>query len=531
APRRRRAGRAAGPRGAGPHGGAARPPLPRPARRPHAREPDLQGSPRRGRAPQPRGLHGARGDRAGAALDRPPVRRAQGRPVLRLRDVRLRRPDRDRCGLLRPCRAAARGVLPVAAHRRAVPRAPRGDRGPARHGGRPQDRVARAARDRERRPGQLARAHQGDHGHLHGGPDPPLQARHGGLPGPGGAGVADRRAPAWRARRAPRFRRRHPPLPGALPRPVLQQPPGRGGDVRGRPGGRRRGRRRVAGPRAGRGGPMTIDAGPATNGTPAGAPRQRPGYDAETAARLAADAAQIVARYPHPRSALLPMLHLVQSEDGYVSRDGILFCAEQLGLTAAEVSAVATFYTQYKRHPNGTYTVGVCTNTLCAIMGGDAIFDELSEHLGVGHDETTEDGAITLERVECNAACDYAPVMMVNWEFFDNQTPASATDVVDRLRAGEPVAPTRGAASVCTFKQMSRVLAGFTDGRADEGVGAGEPTLAGLRLAREHGWTAPAGETAAEAGDAPSAADAASTGGTEGAPEKPVTGAEQSSAD
>ncbi|MBN0042432.1 NADH-quinone oxidoreductase subunit NuoE [Cellulosimicrobium cellulans] len=268
---------------------------------------------------------------------------------------------------------------------------------------------------------------------------------------------------------------------------------------------------------------MTIDAGPATNGAPAGGPR--PGYDAETTARLAADAAQIVARYPESRSALLPMLHLVQSEDGYVSRDGILFCAEQLGLTAAEVSAVATFYTQYKRHPNGTYTVGVCTNTLCAIMGGDAIFDELSEHLGVGHDETTEDGAITLERVECNAACDYAPVMMVNWEFFDNQTPASATDVVDRLRAGEPVAPTRGAASVCTFKQMSRVLAGFPDGRADEGVGAGEPTLAGLRLAREHGWTAPTTDQAS------TSSDQASTPAGEPAPEKPVTGGEQSSAD
>ncbi|MBD5785564.1 NADH-quinone oxidoreductase subunit NuoE [Cellulosimicrobium terreum] len=217
-------------------------------------------------------------------------------------------------------------------------------------------------------------------------------------------------------------------------------------------------------------------------------------YDAETVARLTDDAAQIVARYPQPRSALLPMLHLVQSQDGYVSRDGIMFCAEQLDLTAAEVSAVATFYTQYKRHPNGTYTVGVCTNTLCAIMGGDAIFDELSEHLGVGHDETTDDGAITLERVECNAACDYAPVMMVNWEFFDNQTPGSATDVVDRLRAGEQVAPTRGADSVCSFKQMSRVLAGFTDGRADEGVGAGDPTLVGLRLARENGWTAPGAE-------------------------------------
>jgi len=212
--------------------------------------------------------------------------------------------------------------------------------------------------------------------------------------------------------------------------------------------------------------------------------RSQARYDADTLAALAADAAVIKARYPDPRSGLLPMLHLVQSVDGYVSRDGIMFCAEQLELTPAEVSAVATFYTQYKRHPNGTYTVGVCTNTLCAVMGGDAIFDELSDHLGVGHDETTEDGAITLERVECNAACDYAPVVMVNWEFFDNQTPGSATDLADRLRAGQEVAPTRGASSVCSFRQMSRVLAGFTDGRADEGVGAGEPTLAGLRLAR-----------------------------------------------
>jgi NADH-quinone oxidoreductase subunit E len=217
-------------------------------------------------------------------------------------------------------------------------------------------------------------------------------------------------------------------------------------------------------------------------------------YDADTLASLTADATAIMARYPDPRSGLLPMLHLVQSVDGYVSRDGILFCAEMLGITAAEVSAVATFYTQYKRHPNGTYTVGVCTNTLCAVMGGDAIFDELSDHLGVGHDETTPDGAITLERVECNAACDYAPVVMVNWEFFDNQTPETATALADKLRLGEDVVPTRGAASVCSFKQMSRVLAGFPDGRADEGIGAGEPTLAGLRIARDRGWTAPDAE-------------------------------------
>jgi NADH-quinone oxidoreductase subunit E len=215
-------------------------------------------------------------------------------------------------------------------------------------------------------------------------------------------------------------------------------------------------------------------------------------YSTETLEQLRTDAAQIVARYPQERSALLPLLHLVQSVDGFVSPDGIAFCAQTLGLSNAEVSAVATFYTQYKRHPNGRYTVGVCTNTLCAVMGGDEIFAAVSDHLGIGHDETTEDGAVTLERVECNAACDYAPVVMVNWEFFDNQTPRSTCGLVDRLRAGEKVRPTRGADEVVEFKPMSRVLAGFDDGRADEGVGAGEASLVGLRLAREKGWKAPA---------------------------------------
>jgi NADH-quinone oxidoreductase subunit E len=212
---------------------------------------------------------------------------------------------------------------------------------------------------------------------------------------------------------------------------------------------------------------------------------------ADARVRLAADAREIIARYPVARSALLPLLHLVQSEEGYVSPDGIALCAELLDLTTAEVAAVATFYTQFKRHPNGTYTVGVCTNTLCAVMGGDAIWESLRAYLGIGHDETTEDGVVTLERVECNAACDYAPVMMVNWEFFDNQTPASAKAVVDKLRAGQPVAPTRGAASVCSFKEMSRVLAGFLDEHADEGIGAGPATLQGTLLARREGWTAP----------------------------------------
>ena len=200
---------------------------------------------------------------------------------------------------------------------------------------------------------------------------------------------------------------------------------------------------------------------------------------------------EIVKRYPQPRSALLPMLHLVQSVEGCVTPEGIETCADLLGLSPAEVSGVATFYTMYKRRPVGDYHVGVCTNTLCAVMGGDAIFDRLKEHLDVGNDETTEDGRITLEHVECNAACDYAPVMMVNWEFFDNQTPESAVQLVDDLRSGREVRATRGA-RITTWREAERVLAGFPDDLADEGPAAGPASLVGLAIARENGWTAPA---------------------------------------
>jgi NADH-quinone oxidoreductase subunit E len=209
----------------------------------------------------------------------------------------------------------------------------------------------------------------------------------------------------------------------------------------------------------------------------------------ELRSRLLADATEIIGRYPKPRSALMPLLHLVQAEQGYVSEEGITFCAERLGLEEAEVSAVASFYTMFKRQPVGDYHVGVCTNSLCAVMGGDAIFADLKEHLGVGNDETTQDGKVSLEHLECNAACDYAPVMMVNWEFFDNMTPRSARDLVDGLRAGADVAPTRGAPRLCTWKQASRILAGFPDGQAAGGHTAGDPSLAGLRKAREQGWT------------------------------------------
>jgi NADH-quinone oxidoreductase subunit E len=207
-------------------------------------------------------------------------------------------------------------------------------------------------------------------------------------------------------------------------------------------------------------------------------------FETDVRARLEVEAKEIIARYPRSRSAMLPLLHLVQAEEGFVSPDGIEFCAKVLDLATAEVAAVATFYTMYKRRPNGDYTVGVCTNTLCAIMGGDQIFATLKDHLGIGHDETTGDGKVTLEHLECNAACDYAPVMMVNWEFFDNQTPESATQLVDDLRAGREVRPTRGP-RLCTFREVSRVLAGFPDDLANDGPGAGPATLLGLDRFRE----------------------------------------------
>jgi NADH-quinone oxidoreductase subunit E len=209
-----------------------------------------------------------------------------------------------------------------------------------------------------------------------------------------------------------------------------------------------------------------------------------------------AELQEIAARYPQPRSGLLPMLHLVQSAHGRITPEGIEACADILGISAADVSGVATFYTMYKRRPVGDYHVGVCTNTLCAVMGGDVIFDRLKTHLDVGNDETTADGRITLEHIECNAACDYAPVMTVNWEFMDNMTPESATQLVDDLRSGAEVTSTRGP-RIVTWRQAERVLAGFPDGLVDEGPAAGPASLVGLGIARENDWTAPSGNGSA----------------------------------
>jgi len=192
----------------------------------------------------------------------------------------------------------------------------------------------------------------------------------------------------------------------------------------------------------------------------------------------------IIARYPRKRSAIMPLLHYVQSIEGYVTNEGIELIGKKLELATAEVTAVSTFYTQYKSKPVGEYHVGICTNTLCAVMGGDVIFDAVKEHLGIENNGVTSDGKVSVEHIECNAACDYAPVVMVNWEFYDNQTVESVKNLVDGARSGNPPAPTRGPKTLRTWKQNSAVLAGISDGLSGEGVQAGAPTLLGLKKAK-----------------------------------------------
>ena len=190
--------------------------------------------------------------------------------------------------------------------------------------------------------------------------------------------------------------------------------------------------------------------------------------------------------YPRKRSALMPLLHLVQADEGQITPDGLALVAEHVDLTEAEVTAVATFYTMYLKRQSGKVRVGVCINSLCALLGGDAIWDALVDHCGVGHNQTTDDGAVTLERIECQAACTHAPVMTANWEFLDDMTVEKAKQVVDDIKAGRPVASTRGP-EVRSFGEAERTIAGIDDGLTAQGDHRDDRMLAGLHLAQANG--------------------------------------------
>ena len=147
-------------------------------------------------------------------------------------------------------------------------------------------------------------------------------------------------------------------------------------------------------------------------------------------------ASEIISRYPRPKSALIPLLHLAQEQDGYVTDDAMEHIAELIGVTPAEVLGTCSFYEMFKREPVGQYLVNVCTNISCLLLGGEELLHHLEERLGVKAGSTTVDGMFTLEDVECIAACTEAPCLQVNYRYHYKVTPEQADALLDDLRAG-----------------------------------------------------------------------------------------------
>ena len=191
---------------------------------------------------------------------------------------------------------------------------------------------------------------------------------------------------------------------------------------------------------------------------------------------------EIAARYPSARSALLPMLHLAQSEEDAITTDGINACAEVLGITPAEVTAVATFYTMYKRERVGKHHIGVCINTMCGLLGGDAVWDAVVEVTGASHNTTTADGEFS-RADRMSGSVHPCPGDDRRLKFMDDVTPASAVEILDRLRRGEQVQATRGPV-IRDFEATERTLAFPDDGLADA-PSVDDKMLAGLKIARE----------------------------------------------
>ena len=147
-------------------------------------------------------------------------------------------------------------------------------------------------------------------------------------------------------------------------------------------------------------------------------------------------ARDLVALYPFARSALIPILHVLQEQDGYLSEDGMVHVGELVGLTATEVRGTATFYDMFHFEPVGKYLVAVCTNIACMLQGAYRLLEHVEDRLGVAPGGTTTDGMFTLEDAECLALCGNAPCVTVNWRFFGDMDPDRFDDLVEDLRAG-----------------------------------------------------------------------------------------------
>jgi len=181
--------------------------------------------------------------------------------------------------------------------------------------------------------------------------------------------------------------------------------------------------------------------------------------------RAAEEARTIIARYPpgHERSAIMPLLYLGQSIEGMISREVLREVGELLGITTAEVEAVASFYSMYRLRPTGTHVVSVCTNLTCKLRGAEQVYEAAHEAAEMSHgQEVSDDGALTLHEEECLGVCDVAPAVQVDFANHDEVTPARMRELIAALRAGDVPAPARGPA-FASFRAASRALAGLEE--------------------------------------------------------------------
>lgn len=147
-------------------------------------------------------------------------------------------------------------------------------------------------------------------------------------------------------------------------------------------------------------------------------------------------AREIIGRYPKPKSALIPLLHLAQEQEGYVTNDAMVHISELVGVTPAEVLGTATFYEMFKFEPVGKYVINVCQTMSCALMGADELIHHAEQKLGIRAGQTTPDGLITIAHAECQAACTEAPCLQVNYRYRYRVTPEALDGLIDDLRAG-----------------------------------------------------------------------------------------------
>lgn len=157
-------------------------------------------------------------------------------------------------------------------------------------------------------------------------------------------------------------------------------------------------------------------------------------------------AKQIIARYPRPKSATIPLCHLAQEQDGHLTDEAMEHIAELIGCTSAEVLGTASFYEMFKRHETGKYCLNVCTNISCQILGGEELLEHAEQVLGIRAGGTTPDGMFTLEDVECIAACTEAPAVQANYRYFHRLSIDDLDQLIGELRSGalDDVVPPHG---------------------------------------------------------------------------------------